>query len=123
MTKLFALLLTGCSAVSAVAERTGPEFPPKPPNAPVAAYFTAAGQTPPRPYVQVGVIRVDSIDSPGAVLAAAGERARELGADAMLVDFRWHWSSLPVTMDPTGAPHVPPTPRLNANIVAVRFAQ
>ncbi len=110
---------TGCATLDTSAERTGPAWPSLPPDAPVAAFFD--GQAPREPWIEVGYIRVESVESVQSVLAAAAERARELGANAILVDFRWHYHSLPVTIDATGAPHVPPTPRLNANVVAVRI--
>lgn len=112
-------IATGCATIDSSAERTGPAYPPLPRDAPVAAFFE--GHAPPQPFVEVGRVRVESVESPEMVLAAAAERARELGANAMLVDFRWHHHSLPVTVDETGAPHLPPTPRLNANVVVVRL--
>jgi hypothetical protein len=112
-------IATGCATLDTSAERTGPAAPPLPPDAPVAAFFD--GETPAEPWVEVGRVRVESVDSPDAVLAAAAARARELGANAMLVDFRWHYQSLPVTLDAAGAPHLPHTPRLNANVVAIRL--
>ena len=113
------LALTACATVSSSVQITGPAGPPRAPDAPVAAYFN--GQPPPRRYVEVGRIRVESVESPGIVMSVAADRARQLGADAILVDFRWHYRSLPVVVDPMGAPHLPATPRLNANVVAVRF--
>lgn len=112
------LALSACTTLTTGVQVTGPVGPARSPDAPVAAFFQ--GQTPP-PFVEVARIRVDSVESPDAVLAAAGMRARQLGADAMLVDFRWHFHSLPVSVDAAGAPHVPPTPRLNANVVAIRY--
>jgi len=112
------LALSACAPLTTSLTVTGPVGAARPPDAPVAAYFE--GQTPP-PFVEVARIRVDSVVSPEAVLAAAGARARQVGADAIVVDFRWHYHSLPVSIDPAGAPHVPPTPRLNANVVAVRY--
>ncbi len=112
-------IATGCATLDTSAERTGPALPPLQRDAPVAAFFE--GHAPPEPWVEVGRVRVESVDSVQAVLSAAADRARELGANAMLVDFRWHYQSLPVTIDEAGAPHVPPTPRLNANVVAIRL--
>ncbi len=114
-------IATGCATLDTSAERTGPAFSPLPHDAPVAAFFD--GEAPSEPWVEVGRVRVESVDSPEAVLAAAAERARELGANAMLVDFRWHYQSVPVTIDAEGAPHVPPTPRLNATVVAIRITR
>jgi hypothetical protein len=47
--------------------------------------------------------------------------ALELGADAVIIDLRYHYRSLPVTFDERGMPHVPDTPRLNANAIAVVY--
>lgn len=115
------LALSACATVATSVQLTGPAGPPRPPDAPVAAFFN--GQEPPRRFVEVGRIRVDSVESPGVVMSAAADRAREIGADAILVDFRWHYHSVPVTVDPMGAPHLPPTPRLNANVIAVRYTR
>ena len=114
------LLSSGCATLATRVERTGPQEAPFAPDAPVAAYFNGAG--PRAPFVEVGQIRVESTASVGEVLEAAAARARELGADAILVDFRYHYGSLPVTFDASGVPAVPPTPRLNANVVAVRVS-
>ena len=111
--------LTACATVSSSVQITGPAGAPRAPDAPVAAYFN--GQAPPRRFVEVGRIRVESVESPGIVMSVAADRARQIGADAILVDFRWHYHSLPVVVDPMGAPHLPATPRLNANVVAVRY--
>ena len=119
-TTLALVLTSACATVSSGMQITGPAGPPRPPDAPVAAYFN--GQEPPRHVVEVARIRVDSVESPGVVMAVAARRARQVGADAILVDFRWHYHSIPVTVDAMGAPHLPPTPRLNADVVAVRFA-
>jgi hypothetical protein len=114
------LLFTGCATVSSRVERTGPEEAPFGPDTPIAAYFNGMG--PRAGFVELGHIRVESTASIGEVLQAAAARAREIGADAILVDFRYHYGSVPVTFDASGAPMVPPTPRLNANVVAVRVA-
>lgn len=99
--------------------QTGPAAPPKAANAPVALFFWNVGP-PPWPYVEIGRIRVESRASLPEVLGEAEARARELGADAIIVDLRYHYQSLPVSFDAAGRPYVPATPRLNANATAIR---
>ena len=110
------------SALSSQITRTGALAPAKPPDSPVALYFWTMG-VPNRPSVEVGLIRVEPTASLDEVLVEAEARARELGADAIIVDFRYHYQSLPVTFDVAGAPHVPNTPRLNANVIAISYVQ
>ena len=57
----------------------------------------------------------DTSDLSATRSAAIASRSLLGAANAMIVDLRWHYHSLPVTVDAAGAPHVPPTPRLNAN--------
>ena len=111
---------SGCATIATRVERTGPLEAPLGADTPVVAYLD--GARPPAPFVELGQIRVESSASIGEVLEAASARARELGADAILVDFRYHYASLPVTFDASGEPVLPPTPRLNANVVAVRVS-
>lgn len=127
-------LVTGAASISVLAcplacvpvlsaqiTRTGPSMPARPADAPVALFFRTVAP-PGRPYLELGQIRVDSTASLPEVLAEAEARARELGADAVIVDLRCHYQSLAVTFDATGAPQVPDTPRLNANAIAISFA-
>lgn len=107
--------------LSSQVTRTGPSMPARPGDAPVALFFRTIA-LPERPYLEIGQIRVDSTASLPEVLAEAEARARELGADAIIVDLRYHYQSLAVTFDATGAPQVPDTPRLNANVIAISFA-
>jgi hypothetical protein len=99
---------------------TGPTAPAKAADSPVAIFFSAVGP-PDRPYVEVGRIRVESTASLDPVLREAEMRARQLGADGIIVDLRYHYQSLPVSFDAAGTPQVPVTPRLNANAIAIRY--
>ena len=117
-------LLTGplaCSPVlSSQIVQTGPSAPPRAPDAPMALFFWNVG-LPASPYIEIGRIRVESTSSLPEVLGEAQARARQMGADAIIIDLRYHYQSLPVTFDAAGAPHVPDTPRLNANATAIRY--
>jgi hypothetical protein len=110
-----------CSSVlSSQVVQTGPSAPPRAPDAPVALFFSNVG-LPASPYVEIARIRVESTSSLPEVLGEAQARARQMGADAIIVDLRYHYQSLPVTFDAAGAPHVPETPKLNANATAIRY--
>lgn len=113
----------GCvSSLSSQITRTGPGMPARATDSPVAVFFRNVAP-PDWLYAEVGRIRVESArSSVEDVLAEAEARARELGADGIIVDLRWHYQSLPVTFDAAGAPHVPDTPRLNANVIAISYA-
>ncbi len=101
--------------------RSGPALAPKPDDAPIPVFFNEA---PGHPYREIGQIRIRTRDADANVdhvLNAIVEDARRLGADAVIVDLRAHYSSLPVTVDCDGRPRVPPTDRLNARATAIIF--
>lgn len=100
---------------------TGPRLPPHPDGALVPAYFN---ESPGRAYREVAQIRVRSRGDDAAldqVVAAAARDARELGADAILVDLRSHYDHVQVHIGCDGRPHVDPVPRLNARVTAIEF--
>ena len=107
-------------ALSSQITRTGPSIPARPADAPVALFFRTVA-LPEWPYLEIGQIRVDSTAPLPEVLGEAEARARQLGADAIIVDLRYHYQSLPVSFDASGAPQVPGMPRLNANVIAISF--
>ncbi len=109
-------LAPGC--IDAYTERIGPPLPAKPPDAPVAVFFN---QTPVEPFVEIGRIHVRSSEDLPAVVTAAQAEARTLGADAIVIDLRYHYESVPVYFDAAGNPYTPPTPRLNARAMAIVF--
>ena len=117
-----AILVSGCGGSAWVdSVRTGPPRPARPDDAPVRIYFN---ENPAAPWAEVGQIRVRTKGSGAtvdAVLAAATSEAQKLGADAIIVDFRHDYQSVEVTLDCEGKPHVAPSPRLNARVIAVRF--
>ena len=100
---------------------TGPALLPRPDDAPVAVYFN---QSPGRPYREVAQIRVraqgDAASLP-EVIATAAQDAREVGADAIIVDARRHYRSVPVHLRCGGEPWVDPERRLNARVTAIVF--
>jgi hypothetical protein len=113
-----ALGSAGC-AITASSVPTGPELPERPEGAPVAVFY---GRGPDIPSVQVGLIHVRSIGGTlSEVVAEAQAEARELGADAIVIDLRYHYHSLPVHFDGAGRPYVDPTPKLNARATALSF--
>ena len=113
-TVALALALWGCGAeLSSVRAETAAATP-------VAVYYN--GSTPEVPYRAVGTLHVRSVGGTLAeVVAQAQARARQLCADAILIDLRYHYQSLPVFFDEAGQPYVEPTPRLNARVVALSF--
>lgn len=112
----------GCAAPVHVRHvRSGGALEPKPDGAPIPVFFNEA---PSRPYREIGQIRIRSKGAAAnldEVLNAATAEARTLGADALIVDLRAHYSSLPVTVDCAGRPNVPPSDRLNARATAIVF--
>jgi len=100
---------------------TGPPLPPKPDDAPIPAYIN---ESPLRPYREVAQIRVRATgDSANAddVLATAAQDAREVGADAIIVDARRHYHSVQVWIGCDRRPYVDPEWRLNARVTAIQF--
>lgn len=101
--------------------RSGPALMPKAPDAAIPVFFN---ERPAGPYREIAQIRVRSqgpVANVDAVVRAAVEDARELGADALIVDLRAHYASVPVTVDCDGRPNVAPTDRLNARATAIVF--
>jgi hypothetical protein len=100
---------------------TGPPLPARPDDTPVPVYIN---QSPMRPYREVAQIRVRATgDSANAadVLETAAQDAREVGADAIIVDARRHYHSVQVWIDCEHRPHVDPAWRLNARVTAIQF--
>jgi hypothetical protein len=120
---LFIAAGAGCGAPVHVAHvRSGPALMPKPASARIPVFFN---ETPGGPYREIAQIRLRSQGSSAnldEVLRAAVEDARELGADALIVELRAHHAALPVTFDCEGRPSVPTTNRLNARATAIIFA-
>ncbi len=117
---LTSALSAGC--ISSQVERfAGPQFAPKDDSAPIDIYFENPPTLPTRHYREIGRIRVTSEEDMGSVLDEVQTRTRELGADGVIVDFRYHYQSLPVFIDPSGHPHVDGTPKLNANATAIVY--
>jgi hypothetical protein len=113
---------TGCAASLDVSHvLTGPALAPRSDDAPVAVYFN---QSPGRPYREVAQIRVraqgDAASLP-EVIAMAAQDAREVGAEAIIVDARRHYRSVPVHLRCGGEPWVDPERRLNARVTAIVF--
>ncbi len=99
---------------------TGPPLAARPDQERVAVYFNEA---PARPYREIAQIRVRAAgESANArdVIAAAADDARELGADAIIVDMRRHYHSVTVQLRCEEA-SVDPQWRLNARVTAIRF--
>ncbi len=99
---------------------TGPPLPARADEARVAVYFNEA---PNRPYREVAQIRVRATGADATlqqVASAAAEDARELGADAVIVDVRRHYRSVPVRIR-CQEPTVDPEWRLNARVTAIVF--
>jgi hypothetical protein len=100
---------------------TGPPLPAKADDAPIPVYFN---QSPGRPYREVAQIRVRTTGESAnmqEVLATAAQDAREVGADAIIVDARRHYRSAPVWIGCDGRPRVDPEWRLNARVTAIQF--
>jgi hypothetical protein len=123
---LLAVLLAACPACGPSVHvrhvRSGPALEPKPAGTPIPVFFN---QAPDRPFREIGQIRIRTQGTAATidrVLEAAVAQARELGADAIIVDLRAHYTSLPVSVDASGRPNVPPTERLNARATAIVFA-
>lgn len=120
---LLGSLAAGCSSEVHVAHvRSGPALAPKPSRTPIPMFFN---ERPARPYREIGQIRVRTSGSSATldeVLSAAAEDARQLGADAVIIDLRAHYGSLPVTVDCNGRPNVPAAKHLNARAIAIIFA-
>ena len=88
----------------------GPVLSPSSADAPVAVYM--AGQVPNVPYLEVGEIRIRTHGSTlQEMIAEAQAQAQQLGANAVLIDFRYHYQSLPIYYDAAGNPYLPPTPK------------
>jgi hypothetical protein len=79
VTALFALL-AGCGPRLSYVQ-TGPAYPPKPYGAPIEVVLT---QQPRCPYTEIGLIRSESAYLERA-MEALREKAREVGADAVIV--------------------------------------
>jgi hypothetical protein len=116
------VLLVGCGGGLQVSHvLTGPPLPPKSDDAALPVYFDAG---PGAPYREVGQIRIRSAGDDATldqVVEAAVHDAREIGADAIIVDARRHYESEQVWFDCAGHPHVDPGARLNARVTAIQF--
>ena len=109
---------SGCATEAQATHVTLESLPPKPPSAPIAIFFGAA---PARRYSEVGTIRVESSGDLDAVLDRAVDEARTLGADAIVIELRYHYAPVPVHWDSHHQPYVEGTPKLNANATAIVF--
>ena len=109
---------SGCAEGARATHVTLESLPPKPPSAPIAVFFDTA---PARRYAEVGTIRVESNGDLDAVLERASDEARTLGADAIVIELRYHYAPVPVHWDSRHQPYVESTPRLNANATAIVF--
>ena len=99
---------------------TGPPLAARPDETRVDVYFN---EVPSRPYREIAQIRVRATGSSAdasQVVSAAAEDARELGADAIIVDMRRHYHSVTVQLR-CEQPRVDPEWRLNARVTAIRF--
>lgn len=114
--------VTGCAGPIEVTHvLTGPPLPSRPDDTPIPVYIN---QTPMQPYREVAQIRVRATgDSANAddVLATAAQDAREVGADAIIVDARRHYHSVQVWIGCDHRPRVDPEWRLNARVTAIQF--
>jgi len=100
---------------------TGPPRPAKPDDAPIPVFVN---KSPGRPYREIAQIRVRSTGENATmddVLATAAADAREVGADAIIVDARRHNHSAQVWIGCDGRPRVAPERRLNARVTAIEF--
>lgn len=119
---LSASAASGCAVpIEATHVLTGPPLAARPDDAPVAVYFN---ESPGRPYREVAQIRVRATGAAAAlseVVATAAQDAREVGADAIIVDARRHYGSVPVWIGCDGKPRTEPEHRLNARVTAIVF--
>jgi hypothetical protein len=102
---------------------TGPPLPATPEDAPIGVYLN---QTPALPYREVAQIRLRAIGDAANVddvLATATREARAVGADAIIVDARRHYRSVPVHVGCDRRLYVDPDWRLNARVTAIRFVR
>ena len=100
---------------------TGPPLAARPDDAPIPVFIN---QTPGRPYREVAQIRVRATGEDADmddVLATAAQDAREVGADAIIVDARRHYHSVQVRLGCDERPRVDPQWRLNARVTAIQF--
>ena len=121
-------LVALCAAASACAGPmevthvlTGPPLRAKPDETSIPIYFN---RSPERPYREVAQIRVRATRDTANVedvLAAAAQDARDVGADAIIVDARRHYGSVQVWIGCDGRPRVDPEGRLNARVTAIEF--
>ena len=109
---------SGCAMEARSTHVTLESLPPKPASAPIAIFFGAA---PARRHAEVGTIRVESSGDLDAVLERAVDEARTLGADAIVIELRYHYAPVPVHWDSHHQPFVESTPKLNANATAIVF--
>lgn len=109
---------SGCAMEARATHVTFESLPPKSPSAPIAIFFGAA---PARRHAEVGTIRVESSGDLDAVLERAVDEARALGADAIVIELRYHYAPVPVRWDSHHQPYVEATPKLNANATAIVF--
>lgn len=122
VTLLLSALVAGCGGSLDVAYvKTGPPLEAKPDTYDMLVYYN---EDPGRPWREIAQIRVRSTREDATldkVVSAAAEDARELGADAILVDVRrgFHHVELGVGCD--GRPFAPPGRRLNARVTAIVF--
>lgn len=115
------LVACGCGHVEVSHLVTGPPLPAKPGDAHLPVYFNEA---PRRPYAEVAQIRVRAEGTDATldeVVGAALDDARALGADAILVDLRRNFESVPVQISCENVPQVDADVRLNARVTAIRF--
>jgi hypothetical protein len=121
---LLSALGAGCAGSLDVSYvRTGPPLEPKPEEYAMPVYYN---QEPSRPYREVAQIRVRSTRADATldkVVGAAAEDARELGADAIIVDARRGYHSVQLGVDCDGRPYAPPEHRLNARVTAIVFTR
>jgi hypothetical protein len=100
---------------------TGPTLAAKPDETPMPVYFN---QSPGRSYREVAQIRVRATGrsaNADEVIAAAAQDARQVGADAIIVDARRHYGSVQVRIGCDGRPRVDPDLTLNARVTAIQF--
>jgi hypothetical protein len=119
---LLGALSAGCVEPLEVAHvLTGPPLPAKADGAPIPVFIN---QTPGRPYREVAQIRIRATGESAemqTVLDAAAQDAREVGADAIIVDARRHYHSVQVWFGCDERPRVDPDWRLNARVTAIQF--
>jgi hypothetical protein len=117
-----ATLTSGCAGpVEVTHVLTGPPLPSRSEGAALPVFIN---EVPDVPYREVAQIRVRSTGATGdvhAVLSAAERDAREVGADAIIVDLRRHYHSVQVWLGCDRRLRVDPEWRLNARVTAIRF--